>query len=123
MVASEVRALAQRSASSAKEIKALIGATIDGAATSARTVEAAGTEMQQVMAGIGRVSEHVLAIDRAAGEQCAGIESVGHSVGELDSATQRNAALVEQAAASAEQLKAHARELSSSVAVFRLASP
>jgi methyl-accepting chemotaxis protein len=120
VVASEVRALAQRSATSAKEIKTLIEATITGAEESAHAVKQAGSEMQLVMDGVRSVNEQLAQIEKSAVEQSAGIDSVGRSVSELDTATQRNAALVEEASAAADQLKDQAHRLNDALAKFQL---
>ncbi|MCR5865251.1 methyl-accepting chemotaxis protein [Aquincola sp. J276] len=120
VVASEVRALAQRSAASAKEISALINRAIADAGATAESVERAGKEMERVVQSVASVTRHVDEISHAVNDQSAGISSVSQSVSELDTATQRNAALVEQASASASELSHESESLVRAVSVFRL---
>jgi len=105
VVASEVRSLAQRSAEAAREIKALIGASVERVEAGARLVQDAGGTMGEIVNSVQRVSDIIAEISVAAGEQSTGITQVNASVSQLDQMTQQNAALVEQSAAAAESLK------------------
>ncbi len=120
VVASEVRSLAQRSAEAAKEIKALIGASVGKVESGAKLVADAGSTMNEIVASVQRVTDIIGEISTAAGEQSAGIGQVNASVNELDGMTQQNAALVEESAAAAESLKTQADRLNGLVAGFRL---
>ena len=120
VVASEVRSLAQRSADAAKEIKALIGSSVDRVETGSRLVLDAGATMNEIVASVQRVTDTLGEISSAATEQSQGIGQVNTAVSELDQMTQQNAALVEQSAAAAESLNEQARRLALSVSVFRL---
>jgi methyl-accepting chemotaxis protein len=120
VVAGEVRSLAQRSAAAAREIKALIGASVERVESGSRQVGEAGTTMNHIVQSVGRVTQIVSAISQGAGEQSAGIGSVNGAVSELDRMTQQNAALVEQSAAAAESLQSEAQALTETVAAFRL---
>jgi methyl-accepting chemotaxis protein len=122
VVASEVRNLAQRSAESAREIKALIGASVDRVEAGARLVEQAGSTMDEIVASVQRVGDMIAEITAAATEQSAGIGQVNVAVTQLDQMTQQNAALVEQSAAAAESLREQALRLSGVVGAFRLAA-
>ena len=120
VVASEVRSLAQRSAAAAKEIKGLIGASVDKVEGGSRLVAQAGQTMTEIVDSVQRVSNIIGEITAAAAEQSDGIGQVNGSVAELDQMTQQNAALVEQSAAAAESLKEQAGRLSRVVGAFRL---
>jgi methyl-accepting chemotaxis protein len=120
VVAAEVRNLAQRSANAAREIKALIGASVDRVETGSQLVQDAGSTMNEIVASVQRVSAIISEITAAAAEQSQGIGQVNSAVTQLDQMTQQNAALVEQSAAAADSLNEHAQRLSASVAVFRL---
>ena len=120
VVATEVRALAQRSASAAKEIKGLIGDSAGRIGEGSAIATEAGAMMQQVMDGVSRVSSIVGEISGASREQSAGIEQVNSAIAHIDQGTQQNAALVEQAAAAAASLEQQSRELLQSVQAFRL---
>jgi methyl-accepting chemotaxis protein len=120
VVAGEVRSLAQRSAEAAKEIKGLIGTSVDKVEAGTRLVNDAGSTMNEIVASVQRVSGIIGEITAAAAEQSAGIGEVSGSVGQLDQMTQQNAALVEQSAAAAESLKGQAARLAELVSVFRL---
>ena len=119
-MATEVRNLAQRSAESAREIKALIGVSVDKVEAGARLVEQAGTTMDEIVASVQRVGDMIAEITAAATEQSAGIGQVNVAVTQLDQMTQQNAALVEESAAAAESLKEQALRLSGVVGTFRL---
>jgi methyl-accepting chemotaxis protein len=120
VVAGEVRNLAQRSAQAAKEIKGLIGASVDKVETGSRLVADAGQTMSEIVGSVQRVSDIIGEITAAAGEQSDGIGQVNVAVTQLDQMTQQNAALVEESAAAAESLKDQARRLAGVVQVFRL---
>jgi methyl-accepting chemotaxis protein len=121
VVAGEVRSLAQRSAQAAKEIKSLIGTSVERVEQGTALVDQAGQTMQEIVSAIGRVSSIVGEISSASHEQSAGVNQVCTAVSQMDQATQQNAALVEQSAAAAEGLKQQAQQLVQAVAVFRLA--
>jgi len=120
VVAGEVRSLAQRSAEAAKEIKTLIGASVERVETGARLVQDAGSSMSEIVSSVQRVTDIIGEITAAASEQSDGISTVNQSVVQLDQMTQQNAALVEESAAAAESLKDQAHRLSQVVGVFRL---
>jgi aerotaxis receptor len=120
VVAGEVRALAQRSAGAAKEIRALIGASVAQVTDGSRQMDAAGETIAEVVSSVSHVSELVRQISEATAEQSIGIGQVNEAVVQLESVTQQNAALVEQTAASAEALKGSSAALSRSVEVFRI---
>ena len=122
VVAGEVRSLAQRSAEAAKEIKSLIGASVERVENGARLVQDAGTTMDEIVAQVKRVNDLIGEISAATQEQTSGVGEVSRAVGTLDQVTQQNAALVEQNAAAAESLKQQAVRLVEQVAVFRLQS-
>ena len=121
VVAGEVRSLAGRSADAAKEIKRLIGASVERVDSGARLVESAGSTMDEVVQSVQRVADMIGEITAASQEQSAGVAQVNQSVGQLDQMTQQNAALVEQSAAAAQSLRAQAEQLAQAVAVFKLA--
>jgi len=118
VVASEVRTLAGRSADAAKEIKALIGASVERVQTGARQVDEAGSSMAEIVAQVQNVSGMIGEIASTAGEQSDGIGQVGEAVRQLDHVTQRNTALVEESAAAAESLRQQAAQLAEVVGVF-----
>jgi len=120
VVATEVRQLAQRSATAAKEIKALIDESVGQVDAGSRLVQDAGQTMQQVEQSIRRVSAIVAEISNASQEQSTGIAEIGDAISQMDQATQQNAALVEQAAAAAQSLQQQAHELAEVVTAFRL---
>jgi methyl-accepting chemotaxis protein len=120
VVAGEVRNLAQRSAEAAKEIKSLIGSSVDKVDAGTRLVGDAGTTMGEIMASVQRVSDTIGEISAAASEQSEGIGQVNTAVTQLDQMTQQNAALVEQSAAAAESLKSQASKLNGLVSVFKV---
>jgi methyl-accepting chemotaxis protein len=121
VVAGEVRNLAQRSAAAAKEIKQLIGDSVDKVDAGSRLVEKAGATMQNVVASIGRLSGLVGEISVASNEQQEGIEQVNVAITQMDGITQENAALVEQAAAAAASMQEQAEQLARLVGTFKLA--
>jgi methyl-accepting chemotaxis protein len=120
VVAGEVRNLAQRSAEAAKEIKGLIGTSVDKVESGSKLVADAGQTMNEIVASVQRVTDIIGEITAAAGEQSDGIGQVNSAVIQLDQMTQQNAALVEQSAAAAESLKDQAARLVSAVGVFQL---
>ena len=120
VVAGEVRSLATRCAQAAREIKDLIGASVQSVESGTVQVNEAGHTMQEVIAGIQKVSRLMADISAASGEQSAGVSQVGEAVVQLDQTTQQNAALVEQMAAAAQSLRQQADELVATVAVFQL---
>jgi methyl-accepting chemotaxis protein len=121
VVAGEVRTLAQRSAQAAKEIKTLIGASVEQIESGTALVNDAGGTMARVVAAVGEVEQLVQAMNRATGEQHQGIEEVNGAVGALDRMTQQNAALVEEASSATESLRLQAARLAEVVARFKLA--
>ncbi|WP_310388682.1 methyl-accepting chemotaxis protein [Roseateles sp.] len=123
VVASEVRSLAQRSAAAAKEIKTLIGASVERVEMGSRLVQDAGSSMAEIVSSVQRVQDIIGEITAAASEQSDGIGQVNQSVTQLDQMTQQNAALVEESAAAAESLKDQAQRLVEAVSVFHLAQP
>jgi methyl-accepting chemotaxis protein len=120
VVASEVRSLAQRSAEAAREIKTLIGTSVDKVETGARLVQDAGSTMNEIVASVQRVTDVIGEITAAATEQSGGIAQVNSAIGSLDQMTQQNAALVEESAAAAESLRDQAQRLNGVVATFNL---
>ena len=120
VVASEVRNLAQRSAAAAKELKVLIGDSVDKVDLGAKLVDQAGATMEQVVESIRRVTDIMAEITHATQEQTGGIEQVNRSIGLMDEATQQNAALVEESAAAAGAMQEQAAKLAQVVGVFKL---
>ena len=120
VVASEVRSLAGRSAEAAKEIKSLIGASVERVEQGTLLVDKAGATMTEVVASIRRVTDIMGEISAASNEQSLGVSQVGEAVGQMDQATQQNAALVEEMAAAASSLKTQAEDLVQVVATFKL---
>ncbi|MCF8210110.1 MAG: MCP four helix bundle domain-containing protein [Rhodoferax sp.] len=120
VVASEVRSLAGRSAQAAREIKGLISDSVEKVAVGTAQVAQAGETMQEIVAGIARVSDIVGEIALASREQSAGIGQINQAVTELDGVTQQNAALVEQTSAASKSLLEQAHALAALAARFRL---
>jgi len=120
VVASEVRNLAQRSAAAAKEIKTLIGASVEQVEAGARLVDTAGATMSGIVGAVQRVADLMNEIDAASSEQSQGIGQVNQSIATMDDVTQQNAALVEEAAAAAGALEEQAARLAQVVSVFKL---
>ena len=121
VVAGEVRSLAQRSAEAAREIKTLIGASVDRVESGSRLVHDAGTTMTEIVASVQRVTDIIGELSAASTEQNQGIVEVKGAIGEVDQMTQQNAALVEESAAAAESLTEQAIKLAAVVSTFRLA--
>ncbi|CAJ0819708.1 methyl-accepting chemotaxis protein [Ralstonia flaminis] len=120
VVAGEVRTLAQRSSSAAKDIKGLIETSVTRVAAGTELAGRAGRTMQEIMRAVAQVTDIMSEIAAASEEQSRGIEQVGQAVTQMDEVTQQNAALVEQATAAAQSLEDQAAELKAAVAVFRL---
>jgi methyl-accepting chemotaxis protein len=119
VVATEVRNLAHRSAAAAKEIKALIGDSVEKVEVGTRLVDQAGATMQEIVASVKRVTDIMSEISSASAEQTSGIEQINQAIMQMDQVTQQNAALVEQAAAAAASLQDQAGNLAQVVGVFR----
>ncbi len=120
VVAAEVRSLAQRSASAAKEIKGLITSSTERVQDGSRLVHEAGATMQEIGTSVQRVTDIMADITGASQEQRAGIEQINQTVAQMDDVTKQNAALVEEAAAVAHSLEEQSAALARSVSVFKL---
>ncbi|NML59721.1 HAMP domain-containing protein [Massilia sp. RP-1-19] len=120
VVAAEVRNLAQRSAGAAKEIKELIGDSVDKVDTGSRLVDEAGQTMDLVVTSIRQVADIMGEITAATAEQSHGIEEINQAITQMDEMTQQNAALVEQAAAAAESMQEQSLRLAEAVSIFKL---
>ncbi|WP_377702543.1 methyl-accepting chemotaxis protein [Pseudoduganella sp. UC29_71] len=121
VVAAEVRNLAQRSAAAAREIKVLIGDSVEKVSTGARLVDQAGSTMEEIVVNVRRVSDIIGEITTASAEQTNGIEQINRAISQMDQVTQQNAALVEEAAAAAAALQEQSQALADAVSVFQLA--
>jgi aerotaxis receptor len=119
VVAGEVRALARRSAEAAREIKSLIGASVDKVEDGTRLVHEAGRTMNDIVKQVRSVTELISDISASTTEQSSGIAQVSQAVGHLDEITQQNAALVEQSTAASRSLRQQAERLVEAVGVFR----
>ncbi len=120
VVAAEVRALSQRTATAAREVKALINTSVEQVAAGSAVVQHAGTTIGEIVATSQQVNKLLLEIAIGADEQARGVTETTHAVHELDDVTQQNAALVEQTAAAASSLQQQARALAVEVAQFKL---
>ncbi len=120
VVATEVRNLAQRSAAAAKEIKSLIGDSVNKVENGSKLVDEAGKTMEEIVSSVKRVTDIMSEITAASREQSDGIEQVNTAITQMDQVTQQNAALVEEAAAAAESMQEQAQALAQAVSVFRL---
>ncbi len=120
VVASEVRSLAQRSADAAREIRELIGTSVERVDAGSRLVGNAGESMREIVVSVQRVTDIIGEITAASNEQSGGIDQINTAVAQLDQMTQQNAALVEESAAAAESLKHQAVQLAEVVEVFRV---
>ncbi|MDM0074630.1 methyl-accepting chemotaxis protein [Variovorax sp. J2P1-59] len=120
VVASEVRSLAQRSAAAAKEIKTLIGDSVEKVEEGSKQVAEAGRTMEEIVDSVKRVTDIMGEITAASQEQTSGIEQINQAITQMDQVTQQNAALVEEASAAAQSLQEQAGGLSQVVSVFRL---
>ncbi len=121
VVAAEVRSLAQRSAGAAKEIKSLIGDSVEKVDAGAKLVDDAGKTMDEIVTSVKRVADIMSEITAASQEQSAGIEEVNRAINQMDEMTQQNAALVEQASAAAQSMQNQASTLTQAVSIFKLA--
>lgn len=121
VVASEVRNLAQRSAAAAKEIKTLIGDSVEQVDIGAKLVDQAGATMMEVVDSVKRVTDVVSEISAASQEQTEGIDQINIAIAQMDQVTQQNTALVEEAASAAESLQQQANVLVEAVSIFKLA--
>jgi methyl-accepting chemotaxis protein len=121
VVASEVRSLAQRSAAAAREIKQLIGSSVEKVAAGTRLVHQAGSTMSALVASVGQVDGIVSEISAASHEQSVGIGEINQAIVQIDQTTQQNAALVEQAAAAAQSMQSQTVALAGVVGIFKLA--
>ena len=120
VVAAEVRNLAQRSAAAAKEIKELINDSVRNVEAGGVLVDRAGVTMSEIVTSVSKVTTIMREIAEASQEQRAGIEQISQSITQMDTVTQQNAALVEQAGAAAEAMQRQAVELAAVVSVFRI---
>ncbi|QJD92937.1 HAMP domain-containing protein [Duganella dendranthematis] len=120
VVAGEVRTLAHRSAAAAKEIKQLIGDSVEQVGAGSKLVEEAGATMGEIVTSVQRVTDIMGEISMATQEQSTGIDQINMAVGQMDTVTQQNAALVEEAAAAAASLEEQAAQLAEVVSVFRM---
>jgi methyl-accepting chemotaxis protein len=119
VVASEVRSLAQRSATAAKEIKDLINDSVDKVNVGSQLVDESGRTLNDIMEAVKRVSDIVAEIAAASEEQAQGIDQVNNAVSQMDTTTQQNAALVEQASAASKTLEQQAQGLVAQVGQFQ----
>jgi len=122
VVAAEVRNLAQRSAGAAKEIKFLIGDSVEKVEAGSKLVDDAGKTMDEIVTQVQQVAGYMSDITSASQEQSDGIEQVNQAITQMDEVTQQNAALVEQASAAAENMQRQAGELTKLVDSFKLVS-
>ncbi|RYE80356.1 MAG: methyl-accepting chemotaxis protein, partial [Oxalobacteraceae bacterium] len=121
VVAAEVRHLAQRSASAAKDIKTLIDGSANQVADGSKLVAEAGTTMDHIMGSIGQVTQIMTEIGTATVDQSSGIEQINRAIGQMNKMTQQNTALVEEASAGAQSLQDQATNLAEAVEFFQLA--
>jgi len=120
VVAGEVRSLAQRSAEAAREIKTLIGTSVEKVEAGAHLVNSAGDTINDIVSQVGQVAALIREISASTSEQTIGIGQVSEAVTELDQSTQQNAALVEQSASAANSLHRQAERLAEVVRVFKM---
>lgn len=120
VVAAEVRNLAQRSAAAAKEIKTVIVESVNKVDAGSKLVSQAGATMEEIVSSVRLVTDMMGEISIASAEQEAGIEQINRAIAEMDTVTQQNAALVEEAAAAAASLQHQASDLAQTVSVFKL---
>jgi methyl-accepting chemotaxis protein len=119
VVATEVRSLAQRSASAAKEIKALIQDSVKKTEEGTRLVNESGKTLEEIVAAVKQASDFVVEIASASEEQSSGIQQVNKAIAQLDDITQQNASLVEEAASASEAMKQQAQNLKDLVSFFK----
>ena len=119
VVATEVRNLAQRSASAAKEIKDLINDSVDKVKVGSELVDESGKTLSEIMESVKKVTDIVAEIAAASEEQSAGIEQVNNAVSQMDNVTQQNAALVEEASAASKSMEQQSGDLVSQIGYFR----
>ena len=122
VVATEVRGLAQRSAEAARQVKTLIGASVERVDAGSALVDQAGRTMDEIVVQVRKVTDLIGDIAAGSNEQAGGIGQVNTAVSQLDQVTQQNAALVEQSTAAAESLKQQAARVAEAVSVFKLAA-
>ncbi|MEX8191464.1 methyl-accepting chemotaxis protein [Comamonas guangdongensis] len=120
VVASEVRSLAQRSGDAAKEIRALIGSSVERVHDGSRLVQSVGSAMDEIVQSVQNASLMIAEVTEASVQQSTGVTQVNQSIGLLDGMTQQNAALVEQSAAAAQSLREQAEQLTQTVSIFRM---
>jgi len=120
VVASEVRSLAQRSGDAAKEIRALIGSSVERVHDGSRLVQSVGSAMDEIVQSVQNASLMIAEVTEASVQQSTGVTQVNQSIGLLDGMTQQNAALVEQSAAAAQSLREQAEQLTHTVSIFRM---
>lgn len=120
VVATEVRSLAQRSAAAAKEIKDLIKDSVNKVEDGTRLVNQSGETLDEIVSAIRKVSEMIASIDTSSSEQASGIGEINRAVSEMESMTQQNAALVEQASAASEALSTEAAAMTQQLSFFKL---
>ena len=120
VVASEVRNLAQRSAAAAKEIKSLIGDSVERVDAGSKLVNEAGTTMHDIVDSVRRVTDIMGEITAASQEQTSGIDQINQAITQMDQVTQQNAALVEEASAASEAMQEQAAKLAQVVSIFKL---
>ncbi len=120
VVATEVRNLAQRSASAAKEIKGLINDSVDKVAVGSELVDESGKTLSEIMESVKKVTDIVAEIAAASEEQSAGIEQVNNAVAQMDNVTQQNAAVVEEASAASKAMEQQSSTLVAQIGYFRL---
>ena len=120
VVASEVRSLAGRSALAAKEIKVLIGTSVDNVSDGCKLVEQAGSTMDEIVVSVRRVADIMGEITASSQDQSASIQQINQAMGQMDQVTQQNAALVEEASAAAQSLEAQANHMVDLVSVFKI---
>jgi len=121
VVAAEVRNLAQRSAAAAKEIKTLIGESVEKVDAGAKLVDQAGATMNEVVASVKRVTNIISEITTACSEQMSGIEQINQAIMQMDAASQQNATLVEESAVASQSMQQQSENLLEVVRVFKLA--
>lgn len=120
VVAAEVRSLAQKSATAAKDIKGLIDESVEQAQSGRDLIDRAGEVMQEMSVNAGQIAQIIVEIAQAATEQSDGVRQINQAIGQIDTSTQQNAALVEQSASAARAMSEQADTLSSLVNAFRL---